>query len=508
MTRKHRGIRDKAMKIIESPVAWVILLLVAAFGVAIMRRSGQRDEATVRDGVTVAPPKEPGFREFVKDPQLWQKLVEQHDDVNRETAVAKGWNDEQVARAVRRFVLVAKSSRDAAGTLKVLQGLGQRTHPELLRILRDPGLRSRLVRPTGENLLPEAPFNRICELASDQPPMEMVALMTRFLDDQSPEIRKDAALVIASTGVESAVVPIRKAFADDDEYVRAYALMGLGRAIEGKRLSEPCRRELLEDIQRLITEGNDKDASKLLLQLDREKARQFFLSDAQLSLESASLHENLRVLNDAGIPVPRERVVALIASLEGIELKYPRKYQLAEALRALGKHQDREDRLRLEKHLLSSEKTVAEGAAAGMLASHGLEGFRERIWKLETERGRKALSPPQRNYSAVFMLDAEVRNGGFSQYFFNSSGDEWRAALAGLEAMQSREYLGLFRDALAKFGAAGPSESRDERMHQLAKVENADEKAFDKLESQYYKSAEVLEVLAMRYVIKNADAFK
>jgi hypothetical protein len=140
-----------------------------------------------------------------------------------------------------------------------------------------------------------------------------------------------------------------------------------------------------------------------------------------------------------------------------------------------------------------------------MLASHGLEDFQQRIWE---PRGGKSLTVPQRHYSAVFMLDAEVRNGGFSQYFFNSSGDDWRDTLAGLEVMGSKERLAIFREALAKFGAAGPSGDREKRMEQLAKIANAEEKLFDQFDSRYYKSTEIIDVLVMRYVLKNPEAFR
>jgi hypothetical protein len=46
------------------------------------------------------------------------------------------------------------------------------------------------------------------------------------------------------------------------------------------------------------------------------------------------------------------------------------------------------------------------------------------------------LTIPEQHYLAVTMLDAEVNNGGHGQYFLNSSGSEWREALAGLEVIE------------------------------------------------------------------------
>ena len=78
----------------------------------------------------------------------------------------------------------------------------------------------------------------------------------------------------------------------------------------------------------------------------------------------------------------------------------------------------------------------------------------------------------------------------------------------GLEAIGSKERLALFKESLAKFDKSNPSESRNERMEQLSKIESAKNSIFDELETRYYKSTENLEVMMMRYVLKNAEAFR
>ena len=44
------------------------------------------------------------------------------------------------------------------------------------------------------------------------------------------------------------------------------------------------------------------------------------------------------------------------------------------------------------------------------------------------------LTEAQQRYLAATVYDGEVRSGGHSQYFFNSSGDHWSVALEGLLA--------------------------------------------------------------------------
>jgi hypothetical protein len=285
--------------------------------------------------------------------------------------------------------------------------------------------------------------------------------------------------------------------------------MGLERAVKGGHLDASCQQELFSDLQKLVTEGRNADhATGLLLEFDQLRAVKLFLSPVVFTPASRSLHEALEALADRKVPVPRDRLLMLINELEQTKLEYPHDYALAEALRLLGQHRQPEDQTFFEARMNHSEAKVAEGASAGLLAWHGLEGFQQTLWDREKAQGFSGLSTPQKYYSAVIGLDGEVNNGGHSQYFVNSSGDEWREARQGLEAMGFKERVAIFREAIAKFGSDGPSVDRSTRQEQLAKIARQDDALFDSLDDRYYKCADVIDVLVTRYVIKNADAFR
>lgn len=451
-----------------------------------------------------------GFGEVVKDPGQWRSEMERASRaLERATEDAKQWNESQVSAAVNHFIFDVSNSGEASGKARILKSLGTRTHPTILRILGDPSQRSRLVKPTGENLLPKAPFNRACDLIGDAPPISAATLLAPFLDEPADEIRKDAALLLGTIGTQEVLTPLRKAFSDPDEYVRSYALIGLQRAIKNHRLDEECARELFQDVAQLvITGGNPDKSAALLLSIDQKKATDLFLSDKVFTANAPSLHEALEALADMRIAVPRERLLSLIADLEEGELKYPKTDALGESLRLLGQHKLASDRAFLEARTGSAEPQVAEGAAAGLIASFDLEGFDQRTWDAERTKGFFTLKPAQKQYLAVLMYDGEVNNGGLSQYFFNSSGDHWRDALAGLEAMGFNERLAVLREAVSRFGKDGPSQDRERRQEELAKLARKNDALFDPLDDRYYSSKEVIEVHAKRFVLKNSEEFE
>jgi len=485
----------RKMLVLQSPVLWLVVAAVAIAAVLLVVRGRK--------------PADWGFKDVVKNPDYWEDSRQAREQVDAAAEAAKGWSEEEVASFAKRYVLEAKSSRDAWDEALILRVLAERTHPTLLLLLGDPALYYRLVKPTGVDLLPEAPFNRACDLLGDSPPVTAVEVLSPFLNDPSDRIREDAALSMAKIGAAAITPHVRKALADPDKDVATYALMGLEFALERSGLDQSAATALFPDVLALLRAGKNADhATGVLFRLDQAKAMDFFLSPDVLTAKSPIVHEVLEALAAAKVSLPRDRLLALIADLESMEMKYPRTYALSEALRLLGQLKREDDRDFLSARTSHPETEVAQGAAAGLLCSFGLDGFEQRISDKENQTGYESLSELQRFYSAVFMCDAEINNGGLAQYFVNSSGDQWKDAVAGLKAMGFNERLTIVNEAIAKFGNQGPSTDRNVRQDQLSKLFNRNDSIFDALDSRYFKSPEVTEVLATRFVLAHPDGFR
>lgn len=105
------------------------------------------------------------------------------------------------------------------------------------------------------------------------------------------------------------------------------------------------------------------------------------------------------------------------------------------------------------------------------------------------------------------MLIDEVNNGGCLQYFVNSSGDHWRDAREGLDAIGASGDKRLFERALNLFGSELPSEDRGRRHEQVAAIADGEDRPFEAVESAFYEDEGDREVLLLKYMLKNVNEF-
>jgi hypothetical protein len=302
--------------------------------------------------------------------------------------------------------------------------------------------------------------------------------------------------------------PLRQALADKDGSVQANALSELQRANEGGALDSSCQKELFDDLRALLADGPEMNlarrAAGLLIDFDRKRALEFFLDPAVLQPAWISLPDVLEVLATRKIPVPRDRLLTLIGQLEQTPPEHRIAFAVATALQLLGRHRKDEDLPFLEARTKHADSRVANGAARGRLALQGLEDFQE---KIDGTEDFAALTLPQKHCQAVFLLDVDVYNGGFTQYFSNPAGEHWREALAGLEAIGLLQHATIFREALAAFGPAGPPDDEMECYEQLDKLAEDNPLHFDGLNTRYCECQPV-DVVIMDYVFRNSAAFR
>jgi hypothetical protein len=87
-------------------------------------------------------------------------------------------------------------------------------------------------------------------------------------------------------------------------------------------------------------------------------------------------------------------------------------------------------------------------------------------------------------------LEAEVNNGGFHQYFFNSTGNSWEKVYSLLKMLPQSNGILRFDQVISIFPNSYPNPNREKRWKQLEEIENVNPDAmwshFDKCDSEYY----------------------
>ena len=117
------------------------------------------------------------------------------------------------------------------------------------------------------------------------------------------------------------------------------------------------------------------------------------------------------------------------------------------------------------------------------------------------------LSEAERIFYITQMLEIEVNNGGFSQFFFNSSGDFSNELVSAFTAIGANKTAAICQKAIDAFGCDIPV-NRDERIELLNELENDNiDKVFDECDDAFFSYEEDLNELNYNFVMKNKEQF-
>ena len=96
-------------------------------------------------------------------------------------------------------------------------------------------------------------------------------------------------------------------------------------------------------------------------------------------------------------------------------------------------------------------------------------------------------------------LEAEVNNGGFDQYFYNSAGDNTAETIQALDAVGAMHMANILRRAAAKFPGGMPPKERFTRQAVLLEL-FPEAAAFEELDNEFYAYPDDLSSLLKKFV--------
>lgn len=337
---------------------------------------------------------------------------------------------------------------------------------------------------------------------------------------EDPDFAEAAAELVAAFANEAAAPLVVRALADERERVASSALSGVFVAHRAGRIEPMFRDAVAPAVARLANSDDTQfltalNAPRLLVRLDPEYALTALLKPELLDPTRDNLKWVLAAFNDRGIKIPADRIKPLLNP------SHPRVY--AEALMALALIGDASAKATLQAALKSNLDSTRLAAAEGPARMEGvvdpLKGLYDRIEKT----GFDSLSAVQQRYFVVISYDGEIRNGGHSQYFFNSAGDHWPAALAGLKALGADGKAAILGDVIKNLGEENLVADRKDRNERLARlldgegVEPGDDswaqlkaigERLDALDGLYFKEPDNLNLRLAQYVLDHVSEFQ
>ena len=113
------------------------------------------------------------------------------------------------------------------------------------------------------------------------------------------------------------------------------------------------------------------------------------------------------------------------------------------------------------------------------------------------------LSEADRTVILVWSLQGQVDNGGFDQFYFNSSGDQAAETVAALERIGARRTAAQDEEGTRLYPTQPPPKERKARIAELDRFSDAVTGTWDRLEQEFYCDPDGLDELLVAYLVRH-----
>ena len=120
-------------------------------------------------------------------------------------------------------------------------------------------------------------------------------------------------------------------------------------------------------------------------------------------------------------------------------------------------------------------------------------------------RGEESLSETERTLNLVYDLASEVSNGGYAQYFFNSSGDYAVETFKALQRLGLTTAARIHAEALSVFPNGKPSSDRRERWRQKEVISVSDKENWERLSSALWRDDDTWPPVVAKFIRLHKD---
>jgi hypothetical protein len=118
-----------------------------------------------------------------------------------------------------------------------------------------------------------------------------------------------------------------------------------------------------------------------------------------------------------------------------------------------------------------------------------------------------ALSNPQKVFYFNQELEREINNGGFDQYFHNTSGNYANDTIETLKLIGAIKTAKILQAAIEIFPDKKVPVNRNLRQNVMEDIEDTNKEHWNKLDQQFFKYEDDLNTLNIEFVRKNKQYF-
>jgi hypothetical protein len=102
----------------------------------------------------------------------------------------------------------------------------------------------------------------------------------------------------------------------------------------------------------------------------------------------------------------------------------------------------------------------------------------------------------------VWSLRSEIDNGGFDQFYYNSSGDHAMATVRALERIGAKQTAALVSEGNRLFPTQPVPSDRQQRIAELDAFSDSATDTWDRLERAFYSDPDGLDELLVAYLVR------
>ncbi len=117
------------------------------------------------------------------------------------------------------------------------------------------------------------------------------------------------------------------------------------------------------------------------------------------------------------------------------------------------------------------------------------------------------LTDEERIIYIVYTLEGEVNNGGFSQYFFNSSGDNGNELVSAFEAIGAEKMTEICKKAVSVFGSNYPTDRNKRQEIMLDDASSDFGEVWAECDNEFFEYPEDTSELQYKYIVANKSYF-